>query len=239
MNPFPGSTRYAIAAALAIFILLAGIPFAMAADDTGNITGIGATIIARSYPPGAAIYLNDEYRGVTPSILRNITPGEYVVNLTLAGYNNESWTTSVFDGSTRDLGANLEPASAVPAPTGSGSIAIDSDPGGASVTLDGNPAGTTPAGRAALILNNVPAGSHTVTVEVAGYPPHTEAVTVIRNQVVKVNADFITQSPTTPGTPVATSPGATTGSQKPVPLSPLAAVAAAGLAGLVFVLRRS
>jgi hypothetical protein len=62
----------------------------------------------------------------------------------------------------------------------------------------------------------------------------TSTVTVIRNQVVKVNADFTIQTPTVPGTPVAT-----TDRPKPVPLTPLVAIAAAGLAGIAMVLRRS
>jgi hypothetical protein len=238
MDQFPCRSQKIITGIIAC-LLLAGVPAAMAADDTGRSASIGGTIIARSYPSGAAIYLNDEYRGVTPAILKNVTPGEYLVNITLAGYNNESWTTILYDGSVRELGANLEPASAAPAPTGSGSIAIDSSPGGASVLIDGKPAGTTPGGRAALILNSIPAGSHTVTVELAGYPSHTETVTVIKNQVVKVNADFVTQSPTIAETAVTITPIATTDRQKTVPLSPLTVIAAAGLAGLVVVLRRS
>jgi hypothetical protein len=71
-------------------------------------------------------------------------------------------------------------------------------------------------------------------VELAGYPPYASAVTVIKNQVVKVNADFETRSPTIPGTPIAT-----TERREPVPLSPLTAAAAAGLVGLAAVFRRS
>jgi hypothetical protein len=100
--------------------------------------------------------------------------------------------------------------------------------------LDGNNVGTTPTGRAALILNNVPAGSHAVTVELAGHPLYSSTVTVIRNQVVQVNADFETTSPTITGTPVPT-----TNRREPVPLSPLTVVAAAGLAGLAAAFRRS
>jgi hypothetical protein len=131
---------------------------------------------------------------------------------------------------------NLENASAAAATpkSGSGSIAVDSSPGEASVTLDGNPVGKTPAIRAALILNDVPAGSHTVTVELAGYPLYTSTVTVVKNQVVRVNADFMTRSPTIPGTPVAT-----TNRGEPVPLSPTTVIAAAGLAGLAAAFRRS
>jgi hypothetical protein len=224
-------------------LLLAGAPGALAADEPGTAAGNGATIIARSFPTGASIFLNNEYRGVTPLVLVNITPGQYMVNISMAGYNSESFTVILSDGSLRELGANLEPASASPAPAGSGSVAVDSSPGGAAVLLDGRPAGVTPAVRAALILNDIPAGSHTVTVELAGYPSYSTTVTVIRNQVVKVSADLMIQSPVVDGTLVSsvlpdTNPPATTGRAGPVPLSPFPAVAAAGLAGLVMMLRR-
>ena len=54
-----------------------------------------------------------------------------------------------------------------------------------------------------------------------------------------MNADFITQTPTITGTPVTGTPPATTGRQNQVPLSPLTAVAAAGLIGLAAVFRRT
>ena len=132
-----------------------------------------------------------------------------------------------------EIGINLEPLSSLSAPTGSGSIAVDSSPGGAAVSLDGKPAGTTPTGQAALILNDVPAGNHTITVQLAGYPVYSGTVTVIKNQVVKVNAGLETASPSIPATPIATSP------RESVPLSSLTAVAAACLTGLAMALCRS
>ena len=227
-------------------LLLAGIPSAMAADETPTQPLVGGTITVVSFPPGAAVYLNGEYRGLTPQRLRNVSPGEYLINVSLAGYRNETFTTTIYHGSTREIGVNLENATASLPPGGSGSIAIDSDPGNATVTLDGTPVGRTPAGRAALILNNVPAGIHTVTAELAGYPLYSSTVTVVRNQVVKVEADFVTASPTVSGTTAITgtpsstgTPVATTTRGQPVPLSPLAAITAAGFAGLAVVFRRS
>jgi hypothetical protein len=218
-----------------VCLLLAGIPAAMAADGTNAASPVGGTIIVLSFPPGAAVYLNDEYRGVTPKTLEKIPAGMYVVGVSLAGYNNDTAPVELFDGSTREIGFTLEPVSPSPvAPAGSGSIAVDSSPGGASVSLDGNLVGTTPPGRAAFILNSVPSGSHTVTVELAGYPPYTSTVTVLKNQVVQVNADLVTRTPTLSGTTVPT-----TTRPAPVPLSPLMAIGAAGLIGIAAVFRRS
>jgi len=219
-------------------LLLAGIPAAMAADETGTTVPFGGTITVLSYPAGAAVSLNDKYFNTTPAVFEHVPPGQYLINVSMAGYKTESIPTAIINGSTREIGVNLENASTAAASVtkkpGFGSIAVDSNPGEASVTLDGNPAGKTPAGRAALILNNVPNGDHVVTVELSGYPSYTSNVTVIKNQVVRVNADFIPGTPTIPGTPIAT-----TERQQPAPLSPLTAIAAAGLIGLAAASRRS
>jgi hypothetical protein len=232
------SFRNGIIIGIIASLLLAGIPAVMAGDDTNGTVPYGGTITVLSWPPGAAVSLNDEYFNTTPAIFDHVPPGKYLVNVSMAGYNTESIPTAIINGSTREIGVTLENASAAAATVtkkpGFGSIAVDSNPGEASVTVDGTPAGMTPAGRAALILNNIPNGDHVVTVELSGYPSFTSNVTVIKNQVVKVNADFVARTPTIPGTPIATTnPG------KPVPLSPLTAIAAAGLIGLAAASRRS
>ena len=217
-----------------VCLLVAGIPAAMAATDTTAQSSVGGTIAVKSNPPGAAVSLNGVYRADTPARFENLTPGSYVINVSLAGYKPWAFPNSIADGDVLEIGVNLEQASNASATGGSGTIAVDSSPGGASVTLDGNAAGITPAGRAALILNAVPSGDHIIKVELAGYPPYTRNVTVIKNQVVQVNADFVTTSPTIPGTPVAT-----TDRREPVPLSPALAIAAVSFAGLAVVFRRS
>ena len=217
-------------------LILAGIPAALAADGTTTTSSVGGTIIVMSFPEGAAVYLNEQYLGVAPITRQNITPGKYDVRVSMAGYNNNTVPIELWDGSTREIGFNLDPASSsTPVPVGFGSIAVDSSPGGASVMLDGNNVGITPSGNAALILNTIPTGSHTVTVELTGYPPYSSTVTVLKNQVVRVEADLATISPTITGS----IPSPTTNRQQPAPLSPLVAIAAAGLAGLAAAFRRS
>ncbi len=215
-------------------LLLAGIPAAMAADGAAAPSSPGANISVLTFPKGAAVYLNGEYRGDTPLKIEFLAPGKYVVDIRMNGFRNETVQRTLNEGTMFEVGINLESLSSLPAPTGTGSIAVDSNPGGASVTLDGKAAGTTPAGRAALVLNDVPAGNHTVTVELTGYPASASTVTVVKNQVARVNADFEVRSPTITGTPIAT-----TNRPEPVPLSPFTAAAAAGLAGLAAAARRS
>ena len=234
MNPYPCRNSCTITIIIAC-LLLAGIPAAIAADGTTAPSSVGGTIVVMTFPEGASVYLNDVYRGISPIKLGNLTPGKYLVNVSKAGANNDSAPVVLFEGSTREIGFTLESASPAPVvPTGSGSIAVDSSPGGASVMLDGKNVGTTRMDGYAFVVNNVPSGSHIVTVELAGYPVYTSTVTVTKNQVVKVSADFQVQSPAVPGTPIAT-----TDRSRPAPLSPLTAVAAAGSIGLAAAFRRS
>jgi len=219
-------------------LLLAGIPAAMAEDGTNATSSGGGTIIVMTFPQGASVYLNDEYRGISPIKLENLPPGNYLVNISKAGASNDSAPVVLFEGSTREIGFTLESVSPTPAvPPGSGTVAVDSSPGGASVMLDGKNVGTTRMDGYALILDNVPSGSHTVTVELSGYPPYSSMVTVMKNQVVKVSADFQVRSPAT--VTLTGTPPATTDHRQPAPLSPLAAVAAAGFIGLAVAFRRS
>ncbi len=226
---------------LIVFLLLAGIPGAVAAPELSSTGGPGGNITVASYPEGAAVYLNGGFRGITPLEMTGIPPGDYVVNVSMNGYQNETFTTTLFHGSGRQINVNLIAAGAAPTTAatfavvhGTGSIGVDSNPGGASVKLDGIPVGNTPTGRAALILNSVPDGTHTITVELAGYPAYTETVTVRKNNVVKVEADFVTRTPTI----YSVTTIATTDRAEPVPVSPLAAIVAAGFVALVVAFRR-
>jgi hypothetical protein len=216
-------------------LILAGIPAAMAADGINATSSDGGTIMIMYFPQGAAVYLNGEYRGVAPIILQNLTPGNYDVAVSMAGYNNDTAPVTLYDGSTREIGFNLVPITKTTVSTiGSGSIAVDSSPGGAVILLDGNTVGITRMDGYAFNLDNVQSGNHIVTMELDGYPAYTSTVTVIRNQVVKVHADFASQTPTVPGTSIPT-----TGRPESVPLTPLTAIAAAGLACIAVVFRRS
>jgi len=216
----------------------------MAADGTPSHVSSGGTVTVYSFPSGAAVDLDGTCRGVTPLTLENVPPGEHLVGISMAGCRNVTIPITVKTGSIFEIGANLESVSAS-VPEGFGSVAVDSSPGGASVTLDGKPVGQTPAGHAALVLNSVPSGSHTVAVELAGYPRYTGTITVQKNKVVQVNADFManttTAAPATPvsATPIIIAPVHTTEQRNATPLSPLTAIAAAGLTGIAAMFRRS
>jgi hypothetical protein len=223
-------------------LIIAGIPVAMAATETSPLPSTGGTITVVSYPVGAAVSLDGGYRGVTPAEYDNLPPGDYSVTVELAGYKTETIRTTLWDGSRSDILVQLENVSSVPAQTpgplsGYGSIAIDSTPGGASVILDGIAAGQTPMTHSALIMNSVPVGNHTIQVELAGYPPFTTTVNVIKNHVSQVNAELSMSSQSvTSAIPTSVAQAAPT-QKSGVP--PAIIIGAVGLIGIVAVFRRS
>ena len=50
-------------------------------------------IIITSTPAGSQVYVDNQFRGVSPVTLYNVAPGTHVINLNLAGYTD--WSTSV------------------------------------------------------------------------------------------------------------------------------------------------
>ena len=233
-------------------LIAAGIPATLAATDANALPATGCTIIVISYPDGAAVWLNGEYRGVTPAEFRNIPAGEYNVTVSLDGYYTEITPSTMSDGVRRQIMIQLEKISSGPRQTATpstlsryGTIAVDSTPGGAFVTLDGVAAGRTPMTHAALILNSVPVGNHTINVELAGYPPYTATVNVIKNHVSQVNVELSKSSqPVTsviPASVVLAAPasGVQTTPTRKSGVPPAVIIGAVAVIGIAAVFRRS
>ena len=220
--------------------LFAGLASADENSLTAGSSGYGSVSVI-SYPPGGAIYLDGIYRNITPGGIDHIEAGFHTVEVRLAGYKVFSYVAQVANGTTEQIVVNLELAtsenasSARPAIPGFGSVAVDSVPGGAAVILDGSPAGLTPAAGAALILNNVSSGNHTITVELSGYQPFTMTTAVIKNQVSRVKADFLNNQSSSGAVTVIPAPA---GQGAKAGISPMMAFVAVGLLVIISIFRR-
>ncbi len=116
-----------------------------------------------SVPPGANVYINGTYEGVTPLTL-NLTPGTYEVKLIKKGYENYTTTVTINPGQTTVINAQLTPQPA--------SLTINSNPSGAKVYVDGDYRGTTP-----LTLNLTP-GTHSIKLTKQDYQDYTTTITL-------------------------------------------------------------
>jgi hypothetical protein len=152
------------------------------------------SISVSSTPPGASVYLDGGFQGITqpgnPLDLTAIPPGPHTVRLSLAGYQDYTGNVQVMAGSVALVEAVMVPSTS---PTDAGTLQVNSDPQGANVFLDNLCRGVTP-----LTLTPVEAGSHSLLVRLTGYNDYTSTVTIAPGQVVQVQTGL---------TPVATQAG--------------------------------
>jgi TolB-like protein len=71
-------------------------------------------------------------------------------------------------------------------PKAKGSLNIESTPAGASITLDGNDAGSTPAS-----MVGIAPGNHAVELDLYGYKPFSQTVTVVEGETAEVKAVLV------------------------------------------------
>ena len=146
-----------------------------AAATTGSLS-IGSS------PSGASVYVDGTYKGVTPLIVSDLSPGSHQVRLARTGYYDYTRTVSVTSGGTTPVSATL---SQVPAAATTGSLSIGSSPSGASVYVDGTYKGVTP-----LIVSDLSPGSHQVRLAMTGYYDYSATRFVTAGETTYVSADL-------------------------------------------------
>lgn len=108
----------------------------------------------KSNPNGAKIYINGDYKGITPIEL-NLKEGKY--NLTISMENYENFTTEVvvFSGQIKYINAQLVSIL--------GKLIINSNPTSANVYINGNYKGITP------LTLSLPSGNYKIELKKEGY----------------------------------------------------------------------
>ncbi|MCU0630551.1 MAG: PEGA domain-containing protein [Methanoregulaceae archaeon] len=150
-----------------------------------------------SSPSGAAIYLNDDYKGTTmstgPFSITGLNPGTYSVVLKKTGYQDYTTSTTILAGSTAQVSAVLQPAGT---PSSTASAEITSDPSGADVYINNAYKGITP-----LNFQNVPIDTtqaYTVTIKMTGYEPYTTSGKISPGQYIQIDAALTPSSQPAP-----------------------------------------
>jgi len=121
------------------------------------------SIMVKSVPASAVIFLDDENIGVTPAIITQVLPGKYKIKIKMDEYN--VWSQSV------DVKANRETSLTAVLQERDCSVIIESNPTKAEVYIDGNNVGITP-----VTIDSVKSGKHLVEVKIDGYEVWSEEI---------------------------------------------------------------
>ena len=109
------------------------------------------SIRVTSSPSGAAIYLNGNYRGITPLTISDISPASYSIEADLSGYRTYTTSVTVYAGQQATVFCPLEKIQS------QGSLYVTSTPSNAMIYLDAGYKGRTP-----LMLSGISSGGHTL-----------------------------------------------------------------------------
>ncbi len=137
------------------------------------------SIYVTSSPSGSAIYLNGNYRGVTPLTIKDVSPGTYSLEADYSGYQSDEATVTVKAGQQSNIKFTLTPIEQY------GSIKVTSVPSGAYVYMDGVYKGQTP-----LTLTSVSAKNHIIELDLTGYYDWKTTVAVTSGVTRYVNAQL-------------------------------------------------
>jgi hypothetical protein len=141
-------------------------------------------ITVSSSPPGAGIFLDGEYMGLTrfdgPVVFTGIVPGEHGVSLKLANYREYTKHFEIIADQTVAVNAVLTPG---PVPASYASVEISSYPSGASAFIDNVFSGQTPA-----TVRTVPSGHHTILIRMDGYEDYNTSFDLSPGQSALISA---------------------------------------------------
>jgi hypothetical protein len=182
------------------------IPLTPEPDQTGSLS-------LSSSPPGADIFIDGSYRGITPVTLSGLTTGSHTIIISQSGYTDYSTSATIYAEQTRTVSVTLIPSTPVPAHTGS--ITITSSPSGADVYVDG----TSYRGITPVTFSGLTTGSHIIRISLSGYTNYSTSATVYGGQTTTVTGSLNPLSPVPMTSPTAAVP-ATPIPQTPVSFDP-------------------
>lgn len=152
-------TRLPLLAMAAVVLLLLGVVGWLATRDTGGGGGLRegeGELAVTSRPDGAIVKVDGKDVGRTPVTVR-LPSGPHVLEVQVGKAEPRVIPLTITAGVQTSQYIEMQGVIAT------GSLEIRSNPTGARVTIDGQPRGTTPA-----TIPNLPAGTHTVVLELGG-----------------------------------------------------------------------
>ncbi|MDD1682911.1 MAG: PEGA domain-containing protein [Methanoregula sp.] len=153
-------------------------------ENTGN----GLYVI--SNPDPAKVYLDGDYKGETPLMLRDTPSGSHTLQVRRSGYDEWKSTVEVPKSGTKTITAVMIQGDA----DSLRGISVSSNPSGADVRLDGLKKGVTP-----IALKSIVAGIHILEVEYPGYTPYKSTVNVPETDIKEISVNLTPKSGSAPG----------------------------------------
>jgi hypothetical protein len=156
-------------------------------------------LIVRSMPAGAAVVIDNAWRGRTPLTLRGLPFGTHTVRVVDKGYVAETRRVSLdarvpaATVSVQLERAAPERVAAKPAPTpgaATGALFVASRPTGAQVFVDGRLVGSTP-----LLVSELAPGRRAIRLEHTGHRPWATQVSIAAGQRQRIAASLEEGSP--------------------------------------------
>jgi hypothetical protein len=127
-------------------------------------------------PDGTSVVINNEYKGMTPLTVSNLSPGTYTITLSHFRYAALSVPVIVRAGTVSEVNATLVALT--------GSLFVNTTPAGAQLMLDGIAAGMSPA-----TLPDIIQGSHLLNISKEGFATQSIPVLISTNQTT--TADIV------------------------------------------------
>jgi len=131
-----------------------------------------SSLTVKSNTPDAEVFVDDVKKGNAPIVIHNLLSGTHTVKVAASGHEVIK-TVSLEPGKDISITADFQTT---------GSISVISAPSDATVYLDGRAIGATP-----LLIKDITAGEHTLSVSKAGYIESTQKVIVRGNETTDAN----------------------------------------------------
>jgi serine/threonine-protein kinase len=163
-----------IAAAGGVFVMRKPEPAAGQSTQTAEPAVQKATLVVKSDPPGAHIWINGEVRSeTTPATIENLPIGKVDVKVGMEGYASKTEKVELVGGAPMNRNFTLQ--------KGSVTVQVTGAPAGATATLDGK----------TVALPNIeatPGDTHTVVISAPGFASKTVKVHGDIGETKKIDA---------------------------------------------------
>jgi len=130
-------------------------------EEPKSTTPKTGTLSISSTPTGAKVYVNNQYKGITPLTL-TLNEGNYSVKLSKENYEDSTQSVTVKANQTGQVSITLKE---IPSPKPkTGNLSVSSIPAGAQVYVNGTYKGLTP-----ITINNLNPGTYSIQLKLDGY----------------------------------------------------------------------